>query len=243
MSETQDNSNIPENAGNLPENPPRRKRRILLYLLLFAGILLLLIAAGAVFAASAVFDPAREYPVAVLNAEDLRLQQQLINRVTRELFRRKPSKESTIVLSHAEVKSLLRLLDFGTSAAKVSGFYNGMELRYFELDFDGNDLQGVYPYDTGCGWFFGGVAHVSVAGKPDFDGERFRFKLRDCRVGAIQLPMPLAEKILAFQLEKLHQSRFYARFCELIKKVSIRENGSIAVTYNPAKLLPLLTYR
>ena len=220
-------------------SPRKRRRKFLLIVFFF---LLLLLGFFVFGTAAAIFTNRKSLPLQPLRHEDLILQQKLIRRISREVFSSRPRKESQLVLSAKEIESLFRLIDYGCSAAKLAGKYKGLEPRYFEPVFFPDRVQAIYPLDTGYRWLFGGVMRWEITATPKFDNNMLTVNIHDCRLGIIPLPGGLVEKFLLSALRQWYTSSNYKLFCNLIKKVYMKGDGSLVVIYHPAKLLPLLTF-
>lgn len=231
----------------LPEETPeaapdRRRKNVFRLLLLPLLFLFLLLAGGAVLTAFLLFSPPKKLPLEPLTKEDLLLQQRLLRRLSRESFRRKAkNKEAVLVLSPAEIKSLVRLIDYGFAAARLAGRYTGPELRYFEPDFGKGRLRAVYPLNTGYRWLFGGVLRWEITATPHWENNKLTAVVHNCRIGRIPLPRSVAQKLMHRLLAGVHRSREYGVFCKVIRKLYIKKDGSLAVVYSPRRLLRSLT--
>lgn len=221
---------------------PEKKRSWLKIVILLCLLFAVLIFSGAAGLAAAAFSPKKHIPLEPLKNEDLILQQKLVKRLSREVLRRRPKKESTLVLKTTELRSLLRLIDFGLAAAKIAGKYDGMELRYFEPEFSANRIRAIYPLDTGHTWLFGGVLRWQLSVTPDFSDKRVNLDIHDCRLGVIPLPKTMVEEFLLKILDRLYRSKDYEQFCSMVRKIYMKTDGSLVVIYRPAKLLPLLMF-
>ena len=241
MSKIEDNVN---NSGTEPaaentESSPQKKRRITAAVsaVILAGCL-----AAGFFLVSAVFTGPEEIPQVPLQNQDFFLQQKLIRKISREVFRRKPKKESVIMLAPGEIESLLRMIDFGASAAKLAGKYDGLEPRYFRIAFALGQMQGEYPFDTGMRWLCGGVMPLRFTVIPAWENGTLTVEIREFRIGSLPVPRQIAEKFLADWLREFHGSKVCGRFEKAVKKVQLKQDGSMEVVYSPAALLPLLMY-
>ena len=240
MKTNSENLQLESGTGEQPSISPRKRRRkILLFIFFFFILLFGFLIFGT---AAAVFSSHKSIPLSPLRHEDLILQQKLIRKISREVFNRRPRRESQLVLTTSEVESLFRLIDYGCSAAKLAGKYKGLEPRYFEPVFFPDRVQAIYPLDTGYRWLFGGVMRWEITATPKFDNNMLSVSIHDCRLGIIPLPRGIVEKVLLSALREWYTSSNYRLFCNLIKKVYMKGDGNLVVIYHPAKLLPLLTF-
>jgi len=214
----------------------RRKKTAVVALL----SLLAVVALGAVLLCAALFSSPEKIPFSPPEMEDLYLQQRLVRRLTNEVFRRKPKKESQIVLTEKEVNSLFRLADCGLSGAKLAGRYSGPLPRTFRPVFRNGRLHVVCPIDTNLRVLFGGVLKISAALTPDFEDTRLRVTVHDCRAGALPLSAAWAEKFLLDAAQEMQDAGVYAAFCGVVKKASVTKEGNVLLVYSPAQFLPLM---
>ena len=195
---------------------------------------------AAVMLCAAVFSPPETVPFAPPEMEDLYLQQRLVRRLTDEVFRRNPKRESQIVLTEREVNSLFRLADCGLSGAKRAGRYSGPLPRTFRPVFRDGRLHVVCPVDTNLRVLFGGVLRIGASLTPDFEDARFRVTVHECRAGALPLSSILAEKFLLDAAQEMQNAGVYAAFCGVVKKASVTKEGNVILVYSPAQFLPLI---
>lgn len=214
----------------------RRRRTAVIALL----SLLVVVVLGAVLLCAALFSPPEKIPFSPPEMEDLYLQQKLVRRLTNEVFRRRPKKESQIVLTEKEVNSLFRLTDCGLSGAKLAGRYSGPLPRTFRPVFRSGRLHVVCPVDTNLRVLFGGVLKISAVLTPDFEDARLRVTVHDCRAGALPLSAALAERFLLDAAQEMQDAGVYAAFCGVVKKARVTKEGNVLLVYSPAQFLPLL---
>lgn len=228
-------------AAETPQSEHAGRGCLKIFLILSA-VFVLLFLGGSVALSAAAFSEHKVLPLAPLSRQDLKLQQKLIKRLSREVFSKRAMKESRLVLKTSELQSLFRLVDYGFSVAKLAGKYRGIEPRYFEPVFSQGHIQVIYPQDTGYRWLFGGVLRWSVSATPEFNNKIVAVKVHDCRLGGLPLPKGLFEQFLSQLLNELYSSEDYAFFCSMVKKIYMNPDGSLVVVYYPAKLLPLLMF-
>ena len=234
---TRENSEISETTPQVP-----KKHKLLKILLCLTVFVTVLFAGTVYFTASAVFSPPRQLPSPQLKMEDLKLQQKLIQRLTKEIFRRRPRPTGKLTFKPEELQSLFRLIDFGLTMAKMAGKYDGMDLRYLEPEFSKEHIKMVYPLDTGCSWLFGGVLHLSFTGTPAFAEQQITVSLKGSRIGKLPLPEKFAKIILQNLLTEFYESKSFKTFCSLIKEIKMNTDGTLVVVYYPAKLAPVLMF-
>ena len=213
----------------------RKKTTVIVLLSLLAVVV-----PAAVLLCAAVFSSPENIPFSPPETDDLYLQQRLIRRLTNEVFRRSPKKESQIVHTEKEVNSLFRLADCGLSGAKLAGRYSGPLPRTFRPVFRKGRLHVVYPVDTNVRVLFGGVLKISAILTPDFEDSRLRVTVHDCRAGALPLSSALAGKFLLDAAQEMQDAGVYAAFCGVVKKASVTKEGNVLLVYSPAQLLPLM---
>ena len=221
--------------GETPRGGGRKRTTVIV--LLFS---LTVAALAAVMLCAAVFSSPETIPFVPPEMEDLYLQQRLVRRLTDEVFRRQPKRESQIVLTEKEVNSLFRLADCGLSGAKLAGRYSGPLPRTFRPVFRNGRLHVVCPIDTNLRVLFGGVLKISAALTPDFEDTRLRVTVHDCRAGALPLSAAWAEKFLLDAAQEMQDAGVYAAFCGVVKKASVTKEGNVILVYSPAQFLPLM---
>lgn len=235
------------NGTNIPEQdppPPEKKKSRCLKIFLLLFVLFLLLLSGTVLSlAAAAFSHPEQISPLQLKSGDLYLQQKLIGRLYREIFRKKPRPAAVVVIKSNELESLFRLADFGLTAAKLAGKYDGIDLRQMKPEIKGTRMKMEYPLDTGFSWLFGGVLRFHFSGTPAFADKSLTVKLAQCRIGRLPVPLALAEKILKCFLDPLRESREFAAFCSVIKEVRLRQDGNLVIVYYPAKVMPVLMHR
>jgi hypothetical protein len=234
---TQENSEISETTQPMP-----KKHKLLKFLLCLSVLIVLLLAGTVYFTASAVFSHPKQLPTPQLKMQDIRLQQKLMQRLAKDVFRRRPRKTGQLTLKPEELQSLFRLVDFGLTMAKMAGRYDGMDVRNLEPEFSKGHIKMIYPMDTGCNWLFGGVLRFSFSGTPAFAGKEITVALQDSRIGKLPLPEKFAKIILQNLLTEFYESKAFKTFCSLIKEIKMNSDGTLVIVYYPAKLAPVLMY-
>ena len=234
---TQENSEISETTQQVP-----KKHKKLKILLCLAVLFVLLFTGTVYFTASAVFSHPKQLPPTELKEQDIRLQQKLVQRLAKEVFRRRPRATGKLTIKQEELQSLFRLIDFGLSMAKMAGKYDGIDLRSLEPEFTKEHIKMVYPLDTGYSWLFGGVLRFSFSGTPSFTGREFTVSLKKSGVGKLPLPEKLAQLLLRNILSEFYESKGYKTFCSLIKEIKMNKDGTVVIIYYPAKLAPVLMF-
>lgn len=239
---SQENTPQPELPAAEIQKSGHAGRGCLKFFLIFTAVFVMLFLGGIAALSAAAFSESKTLPLEPLSKQDLKLQQKLIRRLSREVFSKRATKESRLVLKTSEIQSLFRLVDYGFSVAKLAGKYQGIEPRYFEPVFSQGHIQAIYPLDTGYRWLFGGVLRWRVSATPEFSNKMVALKVHDCRLGIIPLPKNLFEQFLLKLLSELYTSKDYALFCDMVKRIYMNTDGSLVVIYYPAKLLPLLLF-
>ena len=219
------------------------KKHKLLKIFLCLSVLIVILFAGTVyFTAAAVFSHPKQLPPAQLKMQDIKLQQKIIQRLARDVFRSRPRPTGKLTLKPEELQSLFRLIDFGLSMAKMAGRYDGMDVRSLEPEFSNGYIKMVYPLDTGYSWLFGGVLRFSFTGTPSFAGQEITVSLKDSKIGRLPLPGKFAKMVLKNLLTEFYGSKGYETFCSLIKEIKMNPDGTLVIVYYPAKLAPVLMF-
>ena len=228
---------LPEQQEDKKEQKKGRRLKIWLFLLMLCFVFLTGTLTGL---ASLIFSEHRKIPVQPLTVSELHLQQKMTLRLTRELFRKRPSVISQIVFQSAEIKSLFNLADASLTAAKIAGKYRGINLRELEPEFGAGEITLVYPIDTKCSWLFGGVLRLKMTGTPCFVNKKLLVEVKKCHLGRLPLPRILMQKILNLYLVKLQNSKDFIYYADIVKEIRLNPDGSWTVVYYPSKLSKLL---
>ena len=227
------NAQLPEQQENSKvQKKGRRCKIVLLAVLLFfiitGGILTVL--------ASMIFSGPKQIPVQPLRAQDFRLQQKMMRRLAKEVFRNPYNVPSQMIFKSNEIKSLFNLVDFGLTAAKIAGKYRGVDLREFEPVFGNGEITAVCPIDTKQSWLFGGILRLKMTFVPVLADKKLQIELKECHLGKLPLPQKQVQKILDQLLVDVQKSKDFIRFSDVVKEIKLNPDGSWAVTYYPAKL-------
>lgn len=234
---TEEYSGISETTQQVPKK--HKKLKIFLCL----SVLIVILFAGTVyFTAAAVFSHPKQLPPAQLKMQDIKLQQNIIQRIAKDVFRSRPRPTGKLTLKPEELQSLFRLLDFGLSMAKMAGRYDGMDVRSLEPEFSNGYIKMVYPLDTGYSWLFGGVLRLGLTGIPSFAGKEITITLKDSKIGRLPLPGKFAKMILQNLLTEFYGSKGYEMLRSLIKEIKMNTDGTLVIVYYPAKLAPVLMF-
>ncbi|MBR2911058.1 MAG: hypothetical protein IKC05_05570 [Lentisphaeria bacterium] len=219
------------------------KKHKLLKIFLCLSVLIVILFAGTVyFTAAAAFSHPKQLPPSQLKMQDIKLQQKIIQRLARDVFRSRPRPTGKLTLKPEELQSLFRLIDFGLSMAKMAGKYDGMDVRSLEPEFSNGYTKMVYPLDTGYSWLFGGVLRFSFTGTPSFAGQEITVSLKDSKIGRLPLPGKFAKMVLQNLLTEFYESKGYETFRSLIKEIKMNTDGTLVIIYYPAKLAPVLMF-
>ena len=232
-----------EYSGISEATPQVPKKHKLLKIFLCLSVLIVILFAGTVyFTAAAAFSHPKQLPPSQLKMQDIKLQQKIIQRLARDVFRSRPRPTGKLTLKPEELQSLFRLIDFGLSMAKMAGKYDGMDVRSLEPEFSNGYIKMVYPLDTGYSWLFGGVLRFSFTGTPSFAGQEITVSLKDSKIGRLPLPGKFAKMVLQNLLTEFYESKGYETFCSLIKEIKMNPDGTLVIVYYPAKLAPVLMF-
>lgn len=232
-----------EYSGISEATPQVPKKHKLLKIFLCLSVLIVILFAGTVyFTAAAAFSHPKQLPPAQLKMQDIKLQQKIIQRLARDVFRSRPRPTGKLTLKPEELQSLFRLIDFGLSMAKMAGRYDGMDVRSLEPEFSNGYIKMVYPLDTGYSWLFGGVLRFSFTGTPSFAGQEITVLLKDSKIGRLPLPGKFAKMVLKNLLTEFYESKGYETFRSLIKEIKMNTDGTLVIIYYPAKLAPVLMF-
>ena len=232
--------NEDDNNAQLPEQQESnqvQKKSKRCKIVLFASLLFFVILSGTLTVlASMIFSGHKQIPVQPLSIKDFRLQQKIMRRLAKEVFRNPYNAPSQMFFKPSEIKSLFNLADFGLTAAKMAGKYKGIDLRALEPVFGKGEITAVYPIDTELSWLFGGVIRLKVTIVPCFADKKLQIELRECRLGKLPLPQKQVQKFLDQLLVEVHKSKDFIRFSDVVKEIKANPDGSWAVTYYPVKL-------
>ena len=232
-----------EYSGISEATPQVPKKHKLLKIFLCLSVLIVILFAGTVyFTAAAAFSHPKQLPPSQLKMQDIKLQQKIIQRLARDVFRSRPRPTGKLTLKPEELQSLFRLIDFGLSMAKMAGKYDGMDVRSLEPEFSNGYIKMVYPLDTGYSWLFGGVLRFSFTGTPSFAGQEITVSLKDSKIGRLPRPGKVAKMVLQNLLTEFYESKGYETFCSLIKEIKMNPDGTLVIVYYPAKLAPVLMF-
>ncbi|MBR1950949.1 MAG: hypothetical protein IKA32_00125 [Lentisphaeria bacterium] len=219
------------------------KKHKLLKIFLCLSVLIVILFAGTVyFTAAAVFSHPKQLPPVQLKMQDIKLQQKIIQRLAKDVFRSRPRPTGKLTLKPEELQSLFRLIDFVLTMAKMTGKYEGMDVRSLEPEFSNGYIKMVYPLDTGYSWLFGGVLRFSFTGTPSFAGQEITVLLKDSKIGRLPLPGKFAKMVLQNLLTEFYESKGYETFRSLIKEIKMNTDGTLVIIYYPAKLAPVLMF-
>ena len=232
-----------EYSGISEATPQVPKKHKLLKIFLCLSVLIVILFAGTVyFTAAAVFSHPKQLPPVQLKMQDIKLQQKIIQRLAKDVFRSRPRPTGKLTLKPEELQSLFRLIDFVLTMAKMTGKYEGMDVRSLEPEFSNGYIKMVYPLDTGYSWLFGGVLRFSFTGTPSFAGQEITVLLKDSKIGRLPLPGKFAKMVLQNLLTEFYESKGYETFRSLIKEIKMNTDGTLVIIYYPAKLAPVLMF-
>ena len=199
-------------------------------LIAFAALIGLLLILAAL-----IFSPMRDIPPTPPAVEDAALQSRLLARISGEVIKGKP-KESELILTPADVASLIRLSDNGF--VLTSGFTASTALppRYYEVKFANRRFDFVVPVDTGWRILFGGVIRLSMEVEIEKEGDEIDFNFSKFRAGRIPLPTWLVRDIALKELGKHRQDRNFLRFNRPVKSLFCDDDGNLHIVYRPGEL-------
>ena len=233
----QEHSEIPETTQQVP-----KKHRLLKILLCLIILIVVLFAGMTYFVAAAIFSHPKQLPPPQLKMEDIKLQQKLVRRLAKDVFRKHPRPTGQLTLKSEELQSLFRLVDSGLTMAKMAGRYDGMDLRCLEPEFSKGHVRMFYPLDTGYSWLFGGILRFSFSGTPAFKEKKITVALHNSRIGKLPLPEKFAKIILQNLLTEFYESKSFNTFCSIFKEIKMNTDGTLVIVYYPAKLAPVLIF-
>ena len=196
----------------------------------FAGILLCLILLAAL-----LLSPLPELPSPPLSSDDIDFRNELLMRLTREVFQGKPE-ESELVLTPEKFDSLLRIADNGFALTSLFFSTSTLPPRYYEPALRNGALELTVPLVTPLRWLFGGVLRLSMTVIPEKEGEWMELDVLRFRAGSIPVPPWLIEQIAASELRKRRMDPQFRKFNRAVKSLYLDKEGALHILYRPAEL-------
>lgn len=223
------------------------KHRWLWILLWVAGGLFLLALGAALLIASLLFGKGTEFPVEPLRQEDYALAGKLTGKLLNEIRAGKPQ-EVELVLSPAEVASLLRIADNGaTVQTLLKGESPGKNrTKPHNIRFENGRFEIVAPVETGLGWLWGGIITVDMSVRPEKTEDGLRLDIFRMRAGALSVPDSIVENMRGKSLDEVKKREEYREFDRCVKSVRVDDGHNLRIVYRPAeidRLLPAETRR
>ena len=218
-------------AGSAKKEGPGGVPRFLLWFGAgFAGILLCLFLVAAL-----LFRPLPELPPVPLTSDDIAFQNELLMRITKEVFQGKPE-ESELILTPERLDSLLRIADNGFALTSLFLSKPALPPRYYEPALRNGALELTVPVVTPLRWLFGGVIQLAMTVIPEKEGELIDLDFRRFRLGSIPIPTWLVEQIAASELRKRRTTARFRKLDRAVKSLFIDNAGALHILYRPAEL-------
>ncbi len=196
----------------------------------FAGLLLCLFLIAAL-----LFSPLPELSPAPLSADDIAYQNELLMRITKEVFQGEPE-ESELILTPEKLDSLHRIADNGFALTSLFLSTSALPPRYYGATLREGALDLTVPVVTPLRWLFGGIIRLSMTVVPEKDGEWIDLEFRRFRLGSIPLPAWLVEQFAASELRKRRNDPQFRKFDRAVKSLYIGSDGALHILYRPAEL-------
>lgn len=196
----------------------------------FAGLLLCLILLAAL-----LFTPLPELPPSPLSADDIAFQNELLMRLTKEVFQGKPE-ESELILTPEKFDSLLRIADNGFALTSLFLSSPTLPPRYYEPRLRDGALELTVPVVTPLRRLFGGVIRLSMTVVPEKEGEWLDLEFRRFRLGRLPVPAWVVEHFAAAELRKRRTDPQFRKFDRAVKSLCIDKEGALHILYRPAEL-------
>jgi len=204
------------------------------------GGLILLILVAALALAAQLFGGEREFPVEPLQPRDYTLLSRIMGRVLQEIRTGSP-KESELVLTPADVNSLLRIAANGaTLKAMMGGGGSANRTTPQSLRYENGGFRIIAPVRTGLTWLRGGVIMVDMSVRPEKDGDKLTVDIPRLETGSLTPPGFLTERMRDHSLAKLRNREEYRRFDRCVRSFRIDEKNRLHLVYRPAELRKLL---
>lgn len=200
-----------------------------LLIVVSAVIALLLILAGL------IFSPLGDIPSSTLTPADAVLQSRLFTRISQEVIKGKP-RESELVLSPADIDSLVRLSDNGFALNNWFSSGNSLPPRYYQLKLVNSNFDFTVPVNTNWRILFGGVIRLIIAVEIDKEADDIDISFSKFKIGHIPLPLWLARRIALKQLEKNRHHPNFIAFNRVVKSLFCDEQGNLHIVYRPLEL-------
>ena len=219
----------------------KKRKRLRIAVGVAAGVLLLLLGAALIFAAN-LFGRGPEFPVEPLRTEDYALAGKLTMRLLNEIRTGRPE-ESELVLSPAEIASLLRIAGNGASIQsmlKGRGNSGANRTRPHDIRFKDGRFEILVPVETGFTWLWGGVIMIDMSVRPEKDDDRLALDISRMRAGSLAVPRFLVEKARRRSLDGIRQRREYREFDRCVKSIRVDDANNLRIVYRPAEIDNLL---
>lgn len=226
----------------------KQKKRFWLWLLLgIVGAFFLLTAGTALLIAAMLFGEGEAFPIEPLRPEDYALTGKLTGKLLNELRTGKPQ-EAELVLTPAEVASLLRIADNGATVQSLlkGGSSGGTRTKPHSIRFENGRFEVIAPLETGLTWLWGGTIMIDTSVRPEKSEDGLTVDIFRMRAGSVSLPDSITGTLRNQSLDEVKQSKEYREFDRCVKSVRIDEENNLRVVYRPAeidKLLPEETRR
>lgn len=232
--------------GNTKKNGTKRKWPRVLACVVGGLILFGLVAMLTV--AALLFGRGPEFPVEPLRSEDYALAGKLTARLLAEIRAGRPE-ESELVLSPADIGSILRIADNGVSIqalAKGAKTPGGSRTRAHDVRFENGRFEILVPVETGLTWLWGGVIMIDTSARPEKDEDKLLLDLSRVRAGSLPVPRFLVENTRRQSLDGIKERKEYREFDRCVKSIRVDDDCNLRIVYRPAeidKLLPEETRR
>ena len=215
---------------NKEKETPRARRRVGR----IALVVLAVIAAPVLALAALVIGRLQEPRIASkAEAEENRHMVQAVSKLANSLFTPdgKIAQEATVPLTPEEVDALL--------AAGIRAYqfkhHDADDPVCYAVERDGA-IRAEVSLPIGLGFALNAAAHL----RPRLAEGALQLEISDIRLGRLPLPDTLGEKIAERAIAEAAQTQEYQTAVQIVKQATMQEDGTLIVTFVPARIPALL---
>ncbi len=218
-----------------------KKRKWPWVLLGVVGGLILLVIITILVISSLLFDKAPEFPVDSLRQEDYTLATKLVGRLIGEI-RSGRTAESELVLTPAEVASLVRCFDNGMSLQSMLKGESAPQGRTkpVSIRFEDGQFDVIAPCNTQIPILGSKTIVLDLSFRVEKDGSELTLEIPRLQAGAFSATSSIREKVRQEAITEFKKQREYREFDAIIKSIRVDENNALRIIYHPAEIDRLL---
>lgn len=209
---------------------------ILIFSIFFIFCFLLL--SGFLFAFGS-FDPNFQLPT--LQAKDSFVASKYVWNVVAAANKSKsPQELKTIKIAQDDLASLIRFAENGGSFLEIIGVKTPLpksDFYRYRFGYNGSKINFIYQLTKPViGICFLASGKISA----EFDNNELSVNLSELKIGRVELPSAVRQKVVALALDEVKKQRDYATFCKIVEKININDTGDIVIVYHPYELKQLM---